>query len=132
MTGPRRYPRTARLNELCREIVADALERVDDERLELVTVTHVEVEPDLRHATVLFSTLDPDADAEVSEALDEHRRGLQRAIASQTRLKRTPELAFRVDETVRHGARVEELLRRVRAVDDATDRGEAGGAPADG
>ena len=35
----RQYPRTARLNELVREIVADELEKIDDERLELVTVT---------------------------------------------------------------------------------------------
>ena len=42
----RRYPRTARVNELVREVVAEELERIDDERLELVTVTGVDVEPD--------------------------------------------------------------------------------------
>ena len=53
----RQYPRTARVNELVREILGDALERLDDDRLQLVTVTHVHVDPDLRHAVVEFSSL---------------------------------------------------------------------------
>jgi len=106
----RQYPRTARVNELCQEIVAEELERIDDERLELVTVTHVEVDPDLRRARVEFSRLGEGED-EALEALAEHRVRLQGAIARQARLKRTPELAFRADPVIRHGARIEELLR---------------------
>jgi ribosome-binding factor A len=97
-----------------REIVADELERIDDPRLELVAVTTVSVEPDLRHATVLFDSLrGEEGDEEVVSAFGEHRVRLQRAIASQARLKRTPELAFRVDEVVRRADRVEEILRRL-------------------
>ncbi len=63
-----RYPRTARVNELLREIVAEELERIDDERLELVAVTTVVVEAGLRHAVVYFDTLAGEtADAEVRE-----------------------------------------------------------------
>ena len=43
----RQYPRTARLNELLREIIADELERMDDDRLHLVTITSVDIEGDL-------------------------------------------------------------------------------------
>ena len=50
--GPHDYPRTARLNELVREIVAEELERIDDERLDLVTVVDVVVDADLRRAIV--------------------------------------------------------------------------------
>ena len=65
-----RYPRTARLNELLREIVAEELERIGDDRLELVAVTSVVVEPDLRRAVVYFDTLaGADADDDVLEAL---------------------------------------------------------------
>jgi ribosome-binding factor A len=107
-----RYPRTARLNELVREIVADELERIDDGRLELVAITTVTVEPDMRHATVLFDSLTgEETDDEVLTALREHRVRLQRAIAEQARMKRTPELAFRPDEVVRRADRVEEILR---------------------
>jgi ribosome-binding factor A len=107
---PGRYPRMARVNELCREIVADELERLDDERLDLVTITHVRVDPDLRHATVEFSRLGEE-EGVAAESLAEHRVRLQAAIARQARMKRTPELSFRVDQVIHSGARIEELLR---------------------
>jgi len=119
--GPHDYPRTARLNELVREIVADELERLDDERLDLVTVVAVEVEPDLRHATVFVTSPGgEESDEEVLEALGEVRRRLQGAIGRQARLKRVPELAFRPDEVSRSAARIEDILRRVRPDDDAS------------
>ena len=106
----RQYPRTARVNELCREILADELERLDDDRLVLVTVTHVTVDPDLRHAVVEFSSLGEGED-EALEALAENRIRLQSAIARQARMKRTPELRFAIDTAIARGARIEELLR---------------------
>lgn len=107
-----RYPRTARVNELVREIVAEEIERLGDYRLELLAVTGVIVEPDLRHATVLFDTLTGvDADADALEALAEHRVRLQAAIGRQARLKRTPELTFRPDDVERGAARLETILR---------------------
>ena len=81
-----RFSRMARVNELCREILGDALERLDDDRLQLVTITHVGVEPDLRHAWVEFTRLGEGED-EALEALAEHRVRLQRAIASLKRFK---------------------------------------------
>src|SRR5438270_4727929 len=103
----RRYPRTARVNHVVQEVVADELERIDDDRLELVTVTGVEVEPDLRHATVWLSSLSSTGE----EALAQHRVRLQAAIGRQVRLKRTPELRFRADPAVATGERVEDILR---------------------
>ena len=111
----RRYPRTARINEVLREIIAEELERMVDEdlRLDLLTVTHVEADPDLRHATVLLASLPEEA----ATALAEHRIALQRAIGRQVRLKRTPQLAFEPDPAVASGQRVEEILRGLQ--DDA-------------
>src|SRR3954462_5801139 len=92
------YPRTARLNELVRQILADELERIDDERLHLVTIMSVVVDPDLRHATVYVDTPEGAArDDEVIEGLNERRARLQSSIAKQARMKRTPQLAFRPD-----------------------------------
>jgi ribosome-binding factor A len=107
-----RYPRTARLNELVREIVAEELERLDDDRLELVAVTQVVVESDLRHAVVYFDSLaGADGDDDVLAAFGDHRVRLQSAIARQARMKRTPELAFRPDDVERGADRVEGILR---------------------
>ena len=108
----RRYPRTARLKELLHQIVAEEIERIDDERLDLVTVMNVEVEPDLRHATIFVDTPTGAArDEEMLAALDEHRIRLQASIARQARIKRTPLLAFRADEVERSAGHLEDLLR---------------------
>jgi ribosome-binding factor A len=116
--GTHHYPRTARLNDLLQEIIADELERIDDERFDLVTVMRVNVDPDLRHATVYVDSPSGAArDDEVLEAVGEHRIRLQAAVARQARLKRTPMLAFRPDEVERTAGRVEEVLRQLHPDD---------------
>lgn len=99
------------MNEILREVLADALERMEDldERLGLLTITAVECEPDLRHAVVFFSSLDD----ETATALSESRVRLQGAISSQVRLKRTPQLRFAADPAVQAGQRVEDILRTI-------------------
>jgi ribosome-binding factor A len=107
-----RYPRVSRVNQVVQEVLAEELERRSDtdERLSLLTVTGVTVDPDLRHAVVYLSSMGQDA----ADALEEHRVALQAAVGRQTRLKRTPRLSFEVDPAVVHGAAVEEALRRLR------------------
>ena len=109
--GPtaRRYPRSARVNEILREVLADAVERLadTDERLTLLTVTGVDCDTDLRHAVVLFSSLDD----EEQEGLAEARVRLQAAISQQVRIKHTPQLRFAADPAVAAGNRVEDILR---------------------
>jgi ribosome-binding factor A len=115
----RDFPRTARLNHLVHEIVAEEIERLDDERLGFFTVVGVEVEPDLRRATVWYTSLDetggePDGEA-LAEALGDHRARLQAAIGRQARLKRTPELVFQPDTVIVRAQRVEDILRDLGA-----------------
>ena len=112
-TGAHRYPRTARVNRVLREVIAEELERVGerDARIGLLTVTAVEVDPDLRSARVLFSSLPDDA----AEALGEERVRLQSAIAGQVRLKRTPLLRFAADPAVASGNRIEDIIRDLEA-----------------
>jgi ribosome-binding factor A len=115
----RRYPRTARLNEVLREILAEGLEHVsgNDDRLDLVTITGVECDPDLRAATVFYSARTEGAE----EALQQHRVKLQSFIAKETRLKRTPQLSFVVDSGVTTGWRIEELLKGLEERDETGD-----------
>jgi len=107
-----RYSRLDRVNEALREVIGDELERIDDDLLELVTVTGVKTEPDLRHAVVWFDTLKPPQD--VAAALAAHRAQLQAAVGRQLRMKRTPELSFSPDPAIAVGTRVEEILRGLR------------------
>ncbi|MGH3422185.1 MAG: ribosome-binding factor A, partial [Streptosporangiaceae bacterium] len=97
----RRYQRAVRVNEVLREVLAEAIERLadTDDRLTLLTVTAVAVEPDMARATVLFASLSEGA----REALTAARPRLQAVVAGQVRLKRTPQLAFAVDPAVSTG-----------------------------
>jgi ribosome-binding factor A len=117
--GPHDYPRTARLNELIHQIVAEELERIDDEAIELVTVVAVSTEPDLRRATVYVAGLGgPEDDEALLAALGAHRKRLQSAIGAQARFKRTPELTFEADEVTRTANRIESILRSLHEDDD--------------
>lgn len=120
MVSHRPYSRLDRVNEALREVLGDELERIDDERLDLVTVTGVKATPDLRHANVWFDTLGSQDDVVV--ALAQHRVRLQAAVGRELRLKRTPELTFSSDPAIAVGTRVEEILRRLHL-------DEAGGPP---
>lgn len=110
----RHFPRTARLNTLLQEIVAGHLERMDDDRIGMVTVTGVEVDNDLNRAQVFISTFDPVDSAEAEEAyldaLGDYRKAIQSEIGKQARLRKTPEVVFAFDPGVRAGARIEEIL----------------------
>ena len=113
-SGRRQYPRVARINELLREILAEALDRIDDDELVLVTITGVHCDPDLRRAQVFFDgPRGAEGDAEVAEALEAIRYKLQRAVATQTSMKHTPELRFSPDPAVRAGEHIDEVLRNV-------------------
>ena len=119
--GAAPYARSLRVNQVIRQVLAEELERLADadERLRMVTVTSVDSTADLRQATVFLSTLSDDAAA----ALDERRVQVQRAVARQTQLKRTPQLSFAQDPAVVAGDRVEDLLRQIRASEVDDDRG---------
>lgn len=105
----RGYGRMARVNQVLRQVLADELERLEefDERLGMLTITAVQCDPDLRHATVLFSSLSE----QESEALAEVRVRLQAAISREVRIKRTPQLRFEADPAVAAGQRIEDILR---------------------
>lgn len=109
--SPHRYPRTARLNESLREVIAEELTRIDDERLHMVTITSIDVDPEMNRAIVFFDSLfGEDGDAEILAALAAHRVRLQASVGRQVRAKKTPILHFKPDETIRAAERIERIL----------------------
>ncbi len=120
MTKPRRtaapsthrYPRTARLNESLREVIAEELIRIDDERLGLVAITAIDVDPEMNRAVVFYDSLvGEDGDDEIGAALAEHRVRIQSAVGRQVRAKKTPILSFKPDDAIRAAERIERVLR---------------------
>lgn len=133
-SGAPRYPRSARVNNLLREVLADALERLSsaDERLSMLTVTDVQCDPDLHAATLLFASLDDEQRAALADA----RVRLQAEVARQVRLKRTPLLSFAADPAIATGNRIEDILRGLDHPGPTADReaepgeGQRGPSPA--
>jgi len=120
------YPRTARLSEVLREVIAEELVKIDDERLDLVTVTAIDVDSEMNRAIVYFDSMfGEEGDEGVLEAMGEHRARLQATINRQMHARKTPILSFRPDEVIRSAARIEELLRqqppRTSQPDDTDD-----------
>ena len=113
--GGHKYPRSARVGETLREIIAEELVRIDDEQLEFVTVTGIEVDEELNRAHVYFDSLAGEqGDEAIIEALGGHRKRLQTAIATQIRAKKTPILDFRPDIALRSAERIDDILREDR------------------
>jgi ribosome-binding factor A len=127
-----KYPRSARVGATLQEIIADELVRIDDERLTFVTVTGIDVDPELNRAIVFFDSLaGEEGDADILEAFANHRVRLQSSIARQIRTKKTPILDFRPDMVIRSAARIDEILRadEARLAREAADRPAASDAP---
>ncbi|HEX5097573.1 MAG TPA: 30S ribosome-binding factor RbfA [Acidimicrobiia bacterium] len=121
----RQYPRTARLNESLLHVLADELERMSDPRLELVTLTGVDVSRDLAHARVYYSTLALETTEHTDDLADNVAAGLaaatphfRSAVGRQLRIRQVPALDFRVDPGIVAGQRVEEILRGDRRLAD--------------
>jgi ribosome-binding factor A len=101
-----------RVNELMREVIGSAIAtELEDPRIGFVTVTSVDTSPDLRTAKVYVSVLGGEAEREETLAGLRSSHGvLQSAIASQTRIKRTPTLSFHYDDAPERGVRISRLL----------------------
>lgn len=108
----RRHERTARLSDTLREVIADELAKLDDDRLTLVTITSVDVDSEMNRGIVYFDSMHgEEGDEKIIEALNDYRKRLQHEIAIQVKSRRTPVLQFRADETMRAAARIDAVLR---------------------
>jgi ribosome-binding factor A len=111
--------RTRRVESQLKEIVGEEVSALSDPRIQgLVTVTGVNVSPDLAQATVFYSVLAGTDTEEAREGLMSAAGRVQAAVGAQTRLKRTPRLRFEPDPVVEQVTRIETALREVRPVDD--------------
>jgi ribosome-binding factor A len=104
-----------------REIVAEELERIDDDRLEHVHLTAVDVDADLNRAIVYYDSLAGEqGDAAVLEAFAARRVRLQAAVGRELHARKTPVLEFRPDDVLRSAERIDQILRDLH--EDGGDR----------
>jgi len=107
--------RLDRVNQLIKEEISMVLQReLKDPRLGFVTVTEVETANDLRLAKVFVSVLGDEAKWTSSLAALKSARGFIRHwLRGHLDLRVTPELDFRADRSMVHGARIQELLKQL-------------------
>ena len=105
-----------RLGETLREEIEALVEgELADPRIGLVSVTGVHLAEDGRSAQVLVDVEGDDEEAERSmQGLDAAKAYIRHELADRLRLRRAPELVFRLDRSEREQARVEELLARAK------------------
>ena len=105
---------------------------VHDPGIGFVTLTRVQVSPDIQLARVFYTVLGDDkARANCAKALDRASTFLRRQIGARLRLKRVPELKFHYDEAVAGQDRIEQLLHDIHEadrgrVDNPGDPGDPG------
>lgn len=88
---------------------------VHDPGIGFITLTKVQVSPDLQQARVFYTTLgDPKARIETAKALERVTPFVRRQIGGRVRLRRVPEIEFRFDEAIQHQDRIEQILRDLR------------------
>lgn len=90
-----------------------------DPRVGFVTITGVELSPDLRHGKVFYSVLGSEEEKRATgEGLKAASGFLKREAARALSLRHVPELRFVYDDSAERGARIEELLREARKMDE--------------
>jgi ribosome-binding factor A len=109
--GSRPVKRATRVAELLREILASILlERVADPRLQEVTITEVDMSPDLKLARVYYALRQGSDPEEIIIALDKAMGFIKQEVAREHILRTMPEFHFLPDETLDKAARLEALL----------------------
>jgi ribosome-binding factor A len=108
--------RPERVAEEFREVLAEEIPRLKDPRVGFVTVTRVDVSPDLRRATVFYTVLGREPDHRRTKAgLESARSHLRTVVGREVRLKFTPQLEFEEDVGLEQVERVTQLLREIEA-----------------
>jgi ribosome-binding factor A len=104
--------RMRRVDEAIREVIGDAVaSELKDPRVGFVTVTDVRTSADLTHARVYVSVLGDSEQRQATLAGLQSAHGyLQRRIAVELHLKRTPTLAFAYDDTSERAMRLDALI----------------------
>lgn len=96
------------------ELAEILLQDTSDPRLAMVTVTGVKVDREFGFATIYVTTVDPERRDEVLAGFAHARGFLRSALAARIPLRSFPQLRFRYDASADDGARIEDLLDRIK------------------
>lgn len=109
--------RTERVSRVIKEVVSRAIIcELADPRLGFVTVTEVDVAPDMKTAKVKVSVMGDARDGELCMKAIQHARGrLQSEVASNLTMKTVPHLTFELDGSVKKSVEISRLINLARS-----------------
>jgi ribosome-binding factor A len=114
------FKRSDRVGDMVREILCELLLRdLQDPRLELITITDVELTDDLKLATVFFSARGnvPQEKAAL-EALQRASGYIKKRLGKELHLRYIPDLQFKVDHSFEYGSKIDRLIREIQEEKD--------------
>ncbi|MHB0997779.1 MAG: 30S ribosome-binding factor RbfA [Armatimonadota bacterium] len=109
--------RQERVKELLKSEISDIIRRgIKDPRIGFVTITDADITRDLRHAKVYISVLgDENQKLESLQVLQRASGYIRGEFGRRAFLKIIPEISFKMDTAIEHGARIFELLQQVKS-----------------
>lgn len=115
--------RVKRVSETLKEVLSEIIQlNLKDPHVGFVTVTGVEMTPDLKQAKVWVSVMGDEEEAQNTLKALKHAKGFLKAeVAKRVRLRYMPEMTFMLDETVRTSMRIEGILKEIIPEQGAED-----------
>ncbi len=113
-----------RINDDIRRVLAEKLRQVKDPRVDqgaMLTVTHTETTNDLRHCKVYVSVLGQADEKQLVKGLKSVAGYLRRELGHSLDLRYTPELTFVLDDSIAHGAYINQLINDLDIQHDDDD-----------
>lgn len=116
------FQRTTRLNEVIKEEISNILQKkLKDPRIGFVTVTAVEVSPDLRHANIFVSILGNKKEKEATyKSLTGAKGFIRSELGKKIRIKFLPEISFSIDESIEEGIRISKLIEKIHKKEESS------------
>ena len=104
--------RIERTNDDIQRVLADLLRNIKDPRVakSMVSITDVKTTGDLRYAQVFVSALNAESEKELMKGLKSASGFLRHELGANLNLRYTPELQFRFDESIQHGAYISKII----------------------
>ena len=110
--------RQLRVGEELRHLISNALLRESfyDQIIEnnTITVTEVNVSPDLKNAIVYIMPLGGENKLEVLDSLNKSNGRIKKLISSNINLRQIPKLQFKIDETFEYAKKIENILQKIK------------------
>lgn len=105
------HGRPQRLGDLIQRELSGLIRlELRDPRVGMLTITSVDVSPDMSHAKVFFTLLEKDKLEDTLHGLKRSAGFLRSQLARRITMYTTPELRFEYDESVERGDRISRLI----------------------